>query len=346
MHAGTVVAHLVGVQAQLLGAAGLALAARTDGLTEAAVTAARVEERSIVLTWAMRGTLHIVSAEDLDRFVPLLTEPHVGRSLRRLREEGAPPGDAERACELIERMLSRDGPLTRAEIGARLLRRGIRTDGQVIAHLVWLAAAQRGVCFGPDRGSERTFVLARDWIGAPKRRADHEEAVRELALRYVRSHAPATVDDFAAWSGLRLRDARTAWTAIAPKTWHPRTPFGVMTSPRGRLAEAPAGVVRALPDLDEYLLGWRNRGFAVPPEHRLDVNAGGGFVRPTVLRDGTVIATWRIDRTPSRVDLAVRSFNRTTAATRRAVLAEASRLKALLDSPVEVSFDGPRSRRR
>jgi hypothetical protein len=339
MHAGTVVAHLVGVQAQLLSSAGLALAARTNGLTEDAVTAARVEERSIVLTWAMRGTLHLVTAEDFDRFVPLVTEPHVGRSWRRLREEGVPPGDAERACELIEGMLSRDGPLTRAEIAARLRRHRIRTDGQAIAHLVWLAAAQRGVCFGPDRGGERTFVLARDWIGAPKRRIDHEDALRELAVRYTRSHAPATADDFSAWSGLRLRDARKAWTAIAPHTRHVRTPFGVMTSPRGRLAEAPAGVVRLLPDLDEYLLGWRDRGFAVPPEHRRDVNAGGGFVRPTVLRNGATIATWRIDRTPSRVVLEVRSFDRPTAATRRAVLAEANRLKAFVQSSVEVSFD-------
>ena len=339
MNAGTVVTHLVGVQAQLLGSAGLALAARTNGLTEGAVTAARVEERSIVLTWAMRGTLHLVTAEDFDRFVPLVTEPHVGRSLRRLREEGVPPSDTERACDLIERVLSRDGPLTRAEIAARLRRRRIRTDGQAIAHLVWLAAAQRGVCFGPDRGGERTFMLARDWIGAPKRFTGHDDGLRELALRYVRSHAPATADDFTAWSGLRLRDARKAWAAIAPRTTHVRTPFGVMTSPRARLAEAPAGDVRLVPDLDEYLLGWRDRGFAVRPEHRRDVNAGGGFVRPTVLRDGTAIATWRIERTPSRAVLDVRSFNRPTAATRRAVLAEADRLTAFLQRSVEVSFD-------
>ena len=339
MHVGTVVAHLVGVQAQLLGAAGLALAARSDGLTENAVIAARLEERSIVLTWAMRGTLHLVTAEDFDRFVPLVTEPHVGRSLRRLREEGVPPGDTERACDLIERVLSRDGPLTRAEIAARLRHRRIRTDGQAIAHLLSLAAAQRGVCFGPDRGGERTFVLARDWIGTPKRSTGHDDALRELALRYVRSHAPATADDFTAWSGLRVRDARKAWAAIAPHTRQVRTPFGMMTSPRARLAEAPEGDVRLVPDLDEYLLGWRDRGFAVPSEHRRDVNAGGGFVRPTVLRDGTAIATWRIDRIPSRVVLEVRSFNRPTAATRRAVLSEANRLKAFLLRSVEVSFD-------
>lgn len=339
MRVGTVVAHLVGVQAQLLSAAAIALAARTDGLTEDAVRRARVEERSIVLTWAMRGTLHLVAAEDLDRFVPVLTEPHVGRSLRRLRQEGVSPSDLERACDLIEGMLARDGPLTRAEIAVRLRRRRIRTDGQAIAHLVWLAAAQRGVCFGPDRGGERTFVLVRDWIGAPKRRADRDDVLRELALRYTRAHAPATADDFSAWSGLRLRDARAAWTAIARHGADVRTPFGVMTIPRTPLAEAPAGDVRLVPDLDEYLLGWRDRGFAVPAGHRGDVNAGGGFVRATVLRDGTTIATWRMDRTLSGEVLHVRSFARPTAATRRALLAEANRLQAFLGRPVAVSFD-------
>jgi hypothetical protein len=340
MRVESVVAHLVGVQAQLLRSAGLALAARTDGLTEDAVTRARVGERSIVLTWAMRGTLHLVAAEDLDRLVPVVTEPHIGRSLRRLREEGVSADDAERACDLIERALSRDGPLTRAEIAARLRRRAIRTEGQAIAHLVWLAAARRGVCFGPDRGSERTFVLARDWIaGAPDRSGDPGDGLRELALRYLRSHAPATADDFAAWSGVRLSDARKAWTSIARKARELRTANGAMSVLRGSLAEAPTGEVRLLPDLDEYLLGWRDRGSAVPGPHRRDVNAGGGFIRPVVLRDGTAVATWRIDRTPTSAIVAVRAFARPSAETRRAVLAEAERLAAFLGSAVEVTFD-------
>jgi hypothetical protein len=96
--------------------------------------------------------------------------------------------------------------------------------------------------------------------------------------------------------------------------------------------------VRLLPDLDEYLLGWQNRGFAVPPEHRRDVNAGGGFVRPTVLRDGTAIALWRIDRAPLGTVLDVHPFGLPSTATRRAVLTESSRLEQFLGTVVGVSF--------
>jgi hypothetical protein len=340
MRAETVVAHLVGVQAQLLRAAGLALAARTDGLTEDAVTAARVDDRSIALTWAMRGTLHLVAADDVDRLVPFLTEPHKNASLRRLRQESVSADQAERACDLIADMLAREGPLTRGEIAARLRRRRIRTEGQAIAYLLWLAGARRGLCFGPDRGGDRTFVLARDWIdvSSPRDRADRDGVLRELALRYLRSHAPATADDLAAWSGIRIRDARRAWAAIARHTREIRTPNGAMEIPRSRFEEAPGGHVRVLPDLDEYLLGWRDRGFAVPVERARYVNAGGGFVRPVVLRDGRVVATWSMDRTPSRTALIVRLFAPPSASLRSAVLADAARLGAFVGAPVDVSF--------
>jgi hypothetical protein len=82
------VGHLVGVQAQVLEAAGLALRARAERLTQASAARSRAVDRSIVLTWAMRGTLHLVAADDYGRFVPSLAEPHVARSLRRLRQDG------------------------------------------------------------------------------------------------------------------------------------------------------------------------------------------------------------------------------------------------------------------
>jgi hypothetical protein len=323
MRADDVVAHLVGVQAQVLRAAALALGVRADGLTADAVARALSEDRSIVLAWAMRGTLHLLTAEDYRRFVAVLNEPHIGRSIRRLREEGVSSDDAQRGVAMIERLLASDGPMTRPEIADRLGRRGIRTEGQAIAHLMWIAAAQGNVCFGPDRDGDRTLVLARDWIGAPSR-VERDDILRDLALRYLRSHAPATVGDFAAWSGLRVADSRRAWSAIAPRTTEVATPFGPMDVPRGRRAEARAGELRLLPEFDEFLLGWSDRGFAVPTERRRAINAGGGLIRPVVVEDGAVIGTWKIER--SKESLVVRPFGRVFAPARRAVAAEAERV--------------------
>ncbi|MGH2590591.1 MAG: winged helix DNA-binding domain-containing protein [Actinomycetota bacterium] len=329
----SVVQHLVGVQAQVLPSAALALRARTAGLTRASVDRARLEDRSIVLTWAMRGTLHLVSAADFGRLVPILVEPHVARSRRRLSQLGVTGADAERACGLIEAMLEREGPLTRAEIARRLERRRILTAGQAIAHLMWLAAAERGICFGPDRDGDRTFVLARDWIGTPER-AERERALADLAVRYLRSHAPATPEDLAAWSGIRLRDARDAWGRASRRMTEVRTPAGPMWVPRAKVPAASAGVVRLLGEFDEYLLGWRDRDFAVRPSRRTAINAGGGLIRPVVLEDGRAVGTWKM----ARDSIEVRSFGGLSTSVRRRVAVEGEDVGAFLETRIDVRF--------
>src|SRR5919106_3300167 len=172
--------HLTGVQAQVLSMAGLALRARTEGLSAELVDRARLQDRSVVLTWAMRGTLHLVAAEDHGWLLPLVTEPRVANAHRRLDQEGVPPDQRARAIRLLERMLKREGSLTRPEIAERLRSRGIRTEGQTIAHLLWLSAATGVVCHGPDRAGHLSFVLVRDWLGEQKPR-ELESALAELA---------------------------------------------------------------------------------------------------------------------------------------------------------------------
>src|SRR5439155_8158306 len=196
------VSHLTGVQAQVLPAASLALRARRAGLTAAAVDRARNGERSIVLCWAMRGTLHLIAADDHAWLVPLVIERRIANAHRRLRQEGMSGDQPEKAGRAIERMLDREGPLARAEIAERLRRHGIRTEGQAIAHLVWLAAAEGTICYGPDHDGERCFVLVRDWLGRAATTVEPESALAELVVRHLRAHAPAEPADLAAWSGI------------------------------------------------------------------------------------------------------------------------------------------------
>ena len=155
------VTHLTGVQAQVVSAAGLALRARTIGLKAERVDKARLQDRSIVLTWAMRGTLHLIATDDYGWLVPLTTVPSVANARRRLKQEGVPDDQPAKALRLIARMLEAEGPLTRAQIAERLQRKGIHVAGQAIAHLVWLAAAQGLICYGP----EQRCALVEDWLG-------------------------------------------------------------------------------------------------------------------------------------------------------------------------------------
>jgi DNA glycosylase AlkZ-like len=336
-----VVRRLLAVQAQVLSAAGLALAARTEGLSREAVDAARLEDRSLVLTWAMRGTLHLVTAEDYGWLRPLVLEPRIANAHRRLRQlglTGDQPAKAERA---VERMLGRDGPLTRQEILVRLRRLGFPTADEAVAyHLVWLAASEGGVCYGPTRGGDRRFVLVRDWIGETKS-IERDAALAELAVRYLTAHGPAAPEDLAFWSGIRIGDVRRGWRAIADRLVEVEAPGATLWTLGSVPKEAPTGIVRLLPNFDEYLLGWKDRGFAVEPARWKEINRGGGWLHPVVLVDGRAAGTWKGERGPKSFRVDVRPFGRLSPAVRAKVAAEADWVGAFLGAPAETTFGLP-----
>jgi Winged helix DNA-binding domain len=286
--AAAVVRELVGVQAQDRTAGALSIRVRSSGLTRSDVERALVEERSIVRLWAMRGTIHLVAAEDAAWLVELLAPLALRGTHRRLGQLGVPEAERPRAVALIRAALAEHGPLTRAELMQHLAREAIATQGQAAAHLPMLAALEGHVCFGPMRGGKPAFVLRDDWLGRDLPRMPRERAVVELARRYARAFGPAEPEDFAAWSGLPLRDARAGWA-------HVPTAHGALAAP-----DPP--ITRFLPAFDTYLLGYRSRDFAVPPEHARKVWPGGGIVRPTVVENGRAVAIWR--RSGAKIEIA------------------------------------------
>jgi hypothetical protein len=207
------VRELGGVQAQVRSAASLGLRARSRRLTARSIDEARTGDRSILWAWAMRGTLHLIAAEDATWLVPLTTGPRIPNAYRRLAQEGLAPDRADRAVARIDRILERDGPLTRAELAERLRRDGIRTEGQAMAHLLWLAGAKGMSCRGPDRGAETCFVRTADWL-SPTPSWDPDVALTELAVRFLGAHGPSEPGDLVVWSGLGSRDAARAWRSV------------------------------------------------------------------------------------------------------------------------------------
>src|SRR5436309_6284204 len=108
--------RLLAIQAQDPRGARLAVRARTKGLTAADVDRALTGDRSLVVTWLNRGTLHLVRSEDYAWLHALTTPPLFTGNARRLAQEGVSPSHAERGVATIERSLAGDGPLTRAQI--------------------------------------------------------------------------------------------------------------------------------------------------------------------------------------------------------------------------------------
>ncbi|HEY1641110.1 MAG TPA: winged helix DNA-binding domain-containing protein [Streptosporangiaceae bacterium] len=204
---------LLAIQAQDPRGARLAIRPRSAGLTAADVDAA-LADRSLLISWLNRGTLHLVTAADYWWLHPLVTPPLATASARRLAQEGVSPAAADTAVGVIEESLAREGPLTRPQLRERIAAAGVRTEGQALVHELLLACLRGIAVRGPMAGREHAYALVRDWLGPPPAPLDRDVALAELARRFLAGHGPATERDLAKWAGLPLRDARRGMAAI------------------------------------------------------------------------------------------------------------------------------------
>jgi hypothetical protein len=188
------------------------------------------------------------------------------------------PEDADRAVAIIRDAVA-GGRRSRAELAALVATEGIETAGQATAHLLGRASIEGVVVLYGERLFGAPPAVAHDPGG------DRDGALAELARRYLRGHAPAADVDLAAWSGLPLRDVRRG-LALAGA--------GDVAAP-----EAPAAIPPCLlPAFDPYLLGWKDRSFAVPAHLAREVHPGGGMLRAVMTEDGLVTGTWSLTDPP------------------------------------------------
>jgi winged helix DNA-binding protein len=290
-----VVRAVVAVQAQDRRAAMWAVGVRGGGASAEAVEHALSGDRSLERTWAMRGTLHLVAADDLPLVLAVFGALNLARDQRRMTQLGLPPELAERSSAEAAAVLAESGPLTRHELAARLRERGVPVEkrGQAPVHVVHRAAMVGVLREVGARGLEPLYA-AYD----PGPLPDRDTALRELARRYAAAHASAGRADFATWSGLPAADVRRAWPGLPAAdvrcAWAEPAAIDVEPEPGG---------VRLLPAYDEWLLGWKDRAFTLDPAHARGPLPGGGIVRPVAVADGRVFGTWRLDRRRGRVEL-------------------------------------------
>lgn len=326
-----------GLQAQVLDAALLGVRARSAGTRRDGVVRALNTERSIVRSWLMRGTLHLVAADDLRWLVGLLGPLFASGNRRRHAQLGLDEDLKGPGVVAIRKILAESGPLTRYELVDRLRDRGIDLDrrSQAPIHLIQLAALQGVLCLGPDRSGESTYVLIDDWLGR-SRPAPVETALGELARRYVKAYGPATVADLVAWSGIPLALARTAiasaGSALVEVTVQGTPAFILKTRARESAMPDPRRpTVRLLPAFDTYLLGYRGRTLAVPAPLQRRLQRGGGWLHPCVVVDGHGVGAWQLRRAGRRGEVAVEPFAPLTTPIRAGIEAEVADVGRFLE---------------
>lgn len=289
-----VVRWMGALQAQDYGQAVWAVGLRTRAPALAQVLDA-IEQRKILRTWPMRGTLHFVAAEDA-RWMVRLSSARVLASGRRRRDQlGLDEATLRHAMQQFETALADEQRLTRSAMMDLLEKAGIAVSGQRGYHLLVYAALNGLICLGPMQDRQQTFVLLEDW--APRARdLPRAEALAELARRYFTSHGPASLRDFAWWSGLTLRDARAA-LAEANDGWKHDTIDGIeywWSDEHLQPIKPDPSAAYLLPGFDEYLLGYAQRGAVLADPHTAKITPGkNGMFRALLVVGDQVTGVWK-----------------------------------------------------
>lgn len=324
---------LCGVHAQVASSAELALWARIDGLERDEVRVALEEARTLVKTWAVRGTLHLLPADELALFVAVLGPRWDNPGGAWLRGHGVPEAHFEAIVRLVPKVLGAR-PRTREELADRLAEAGGGPELRERLLSGWGAllkpSAHRGdLCFGPSRGRNVTFVRPDRWLGRLQRHAA-QKAGRELVRRFLAAYGPATADDFARWVGIRGAQPKRMLAALGDELAEVDVdgrPASLLARDLEALRKAGRPkTVRLLPAFDPYVVGARPREHLVGARHQATIYRAQGWISPVVLVDGAAAGIWKQER--GRVELEL--FGPISRAARHAIDDEAERLRAFL----------------
>lgn len=340
--AGLETAHAVvawhgAVQAQDYLGALWAVGLRMKQAVESGVEQA-LADRTIVRTWPMRGTLHFIAAEDVRWMLELLTPKVIAGSARRHAELGLDEVTFARSREVFARALQGGAQFTRAEMGAALEAAGIATVGQRLYHILWRLGQDGLICFGVRQGKQQTFVLLDEWLPATRHLA-RDEALAELARRYMTSHGPATDRDFAWWTGLTLGDARTGLELVRSGLVQQEIDGQTFWQASSAMATTGDALTAAwlLPAYDEYTVGYTDRSALLDADGEKYVKAGHSILLPAVVVGGKVVGTWRRTAGKRGVVVELNLFTPLSTDDRQLVEAAAERYGAFLGLSAQVT---------
>jgi DNA glycosylase AlkZ-like len=347
-----------GIQAQVMSAAEMAIGARVDGITPKDVQAALWEERTLIKTWAMRGTLHLLAANDLPLYVAARSISETRDWLKYFLYFGTTEKQYQAVLAAVPEVLG-DEPMTREQLANAVAKEiGAPEVGKILLASswgsLWKPSAWRGeLCFGPSQGQNVTFVNPHKWIGpsAKQKAVEPQAAFEEIGRRYLSAYGPSTPEDFTRWwdGGSGLRYARKLFKAIESeleevdmegrRAWA-LSSTGEAMQTLEKKAEGPE-VVRLLPLFDAYTLGLeRDLEQLLPGAYKIRVFRPQGWITAVVLVDGRMKGVWEYKTGRARTVVKVRMFAPPTASIRKGIEAEVERLSAFLGSEVAVEFEG------
>ena len=360
---GHAVERVLGVQAQVMSAAELSVGARVDGLAREDVQRALWQDRTLVKTWAMRGTIHVFAAEDLPLVVAARCADGGRYRLNDFLQFGFSEAQYDEFLRAVPEVLG-DAAMTREALANGVAER-MKTPAVRRALLatswgtLWKPSMFRGeLCFGPGEGRTKTFVNPRKWLTEWKE-WEPKEAQREVTRRYLRAYGPATPRDFSFWwdgggtvFGKKMFELLgdevetvdvEGWKATALKS--SLEAMAKMAKGKAEPGVQSVQSVRLLPMFDVYVLTQsRNLEPVLAQEHKGKVFRPAAWVSAVVLVDGRIEGVWEYETRKAQTLVKISMFAtpaetaETAEKVRRGIEGEAERLEGFLDTKVAVEF--------
>ena len=324
------VGWLGAMQAQEFAEVKWSLGERLGGGTDADVEAA-FSRGDMVRTHALRPTWHFLARTDA-RWILRLTRQRVHALnaywYRRADLDGAL---FSRADDVLRRILADGQPRTRTELAANLATAGIEAEGPRLAYILMHAELEELICNGPRRGCQHTYALFDDRV--PRSAIDDrssESAFTEFVFRYFRSHGPATVRDFTAWSSLPVVETRRTLDRLADRLESVADDAGTAwysARSETRAAATPARSRDAflIPMYDETIVAYKDLRVVLahtPP--RADL------IERAIVIDGRTVGSWRRSLAPRSVVVEATLFGELTDSQTEALQAAVERFGRFL----------------
>lgn len=340
-----VVRRLCGVQTQVASFAELAIRVRRRTSRRGEVARALADGR-LIKTWAMRGTLHLLTPEEGGAFLSLLA---AGRSWERASWQkyfGMTPQLMELFRETAREAM-RERAISREELIAAVSKRRklahiadeLRSGwGTLFKPLAW----QGDLCFGPSRGNLVTFmrpeIASARWAGVP----DPDDAAPIAVSAYLAAYGPTTARGFGKWlaSGRTPQRKLDAWfhalgDRLAEVDVDGERAYVLAKDLDSIVSARPSAAVRLLPGFDQYVLGPRTEDpHVIPPKRRWNVSLQSGWIAPVVVAGGVVAGTWTVEREAARIAW----FREAGRPPRRALEAEVARYASLLERDLDITL--------
>ncbi|HEX6269677.1 MAG TPA: winged helix DNA-binding domain-containing protein [Anaerolineales bacterium] len=334
-----VVSYLGAVQAQDYAGAKWAIGLRTNGLTETDIDRA-FADGSILRTHLLRPTWHFVAPADI-RWMLELTAPRVHAAnafMYRKLELDKPI--IKKSYTVLEKALQGNQHLTRRELASIFNKAGIPADGLRLGYFMMSAELDRVICSGPRKGKQFTYALLEERV--PKTKSlMHDEALAELTRRYFASRGPATLRDFAWWSGLTIPDAKKGIEMVKPQfVNHIRESQTYWFANSQSLLPLREKYPKAhlLPNYDEYFIGFKDRSAIGEVMRRSEAGANRPALNAhIVFIDGQIVGGWRRTLKKDIVTVELNLLKNLTKVEKRAVTEAAIEYGKFLGLPVALA---------